>query len=143
MLRRRSRDRLERVVFSLFAQSVVAAYDLRTGLCTANSKMLRKLTIRHAQVFLKALEKANLRHVRIHDLRHTFASHLVQAGESLSYVQQQMGHSSIQVTADVYAHLIPGANRAAVDRLDAIPAASDGNPGATGEETKETATAGK
>ena len=57
----------------------------------------------------------------MHDLRHTFASLLIQNGESLNYVQLQMGHSSIQITADTYAHLIPGANRAAMDRLDAQP----------------------
>jgi hypothetical protein len=39
-------------------------------------------------------------------------------GESLAYVKEQMGHSSIQVTVDVYGHLVPGGNRAAVDRLD-------------------------
>ena len=32
-----------------------------------------------------------------------------------------MGHSSIQVTVDVYGHLVPSANRAAVDKLDAVP----------------------
>ena len=66
--------------------------------------------------------------IRLHDLRHTYASLLIQQGESLAYVQQQLGHSSIQVTVDVYGHLIPGANRAAVDRLDAQPTR---NPGAT------------
>ena len=80
------------------------------------------------RVFYRLLEKAELRRIRIHDLRHTFASLLIQQGESLAYVQQQLGHSSIQVTVDVYGHLIPGANRAAVDRLDAQPTR---NPDAT------------
>ncbi len=60
----------------------------------------------------------SLRWVRFHDLRHTFASLLLQNGESPAYVKEQMGHSSIQVTVDIYGHLIPGANRQAVDRLD-------------------------
>jgi integrase len=81
------------------------------------------------RVFHVALVKAKLRQIRIHDLRHTFASLLIQQGESLAYVRDQMGHSSIQVTVDVYGHLVPGSNRAAVDRLDdasfCIPAASD------------------
>jgi integrase len=34
------------------------------------------------------------------------------------YVKEQMGHSSIQVTVDIYGHLIPGANVSFVDRLD-------------------------
>jgi hypothetical protein len=41
-----------------------------------------------------------------------------------------MGHRSIAVTVDVYGHLVPRANRAAVDRLDAIPIR---NLGGTGE----------
>jgi integrase len=42
-------------------------------------------------------------------------------GESIAYVKDQLGHSSIQLTVDTYGHLIPGANKKAVDRLsDAI-----------------------
>src|SRR5580765_327781 len=63
------------------------------------------------RVFYKLLEKAGVRQVRLHDLRHTYASLLIQQGESLAYVQKQLGHSSIQVTVDIYGHLIPGANR--------------------------------
>jgi integrase len=70
------------------------------------------------RVFHKALEKAKLRRIRFHDLRHTFASRLIQNGESLVYVKDQLGHHSIKVTVDVYGHLVPGANKAAVDRLD-------------------------
>jgi len=44
------------------------------------------------------------------DLRHTFGSLLIQDGASLTYVKQQMGHSSIQITVDTYGHLIPRAD---------------------------------
>jgi hypothetical protein len=44
---------------------------------------------------------------------------LIQDGASLVYVKEQMGHSSIQITVDTYGHLIPGADIAWVDRLDA------------------------
>jgi len=54
-----------------------------------------------------ALEKAGLRRFRLHDLRHTFGSLLIQDGASLTYVKEQMGHSSIQITVDTYGHLIP------------------------------------
>ena len=46
-----------------------------------------------------------------------------------------MGHHSIKVTVDIYGHLVPGANKAAVDRLDAVLQATPRNPGAT--ETKK------
>jgi hypothetical protein len=64
----------------------------------------------------------------------------MQQGESLAYVQQQLGHSSIQVTVDIYGRLIPGANRVAVDRLDARPTR---NPDATEGPEVDAANGGK
>ena len=78
--------------------------------------LLEERNVRH--VFTRLLAKATLRHMRIHDLRHTFASLLLQQGESVVYVKEQLGHGSIQITVDTYGHLIPGANRGAVNRLD-------------------------
>jgi len=75
----------------------------------------------YSRYFLPVLERTGLRRIRFHDLRHTFGYLLIQAGASLPYVRDQMGHSSIQVTADVYGHLLPGANVECMDRLDATP----------------------
>lgn len=70
-------------------------------------------------VFKKACEKAGLRAFRIHDLRHTFASMLLMAGENPAYVQQQLGHSSLRMTLDIYGHYIPKTStRRGVDVLD-------------------------
>ena len=68
--------------------------------------------------FLPLLEGAGLRRIRFHDLRHTFGSMLIQAGAPLTYVRDQMGHSSIKITVDIYGHLIPSADIAYMDRLE-------------------------
>ena len=68
--------------------------------------------------FIPVLEESGIRKIRLHDLRHTFGSLLIQSGASIVYVKEQMGHSSIQVTVDTYGHLIPGADVSYVDRLD-------------------------
>jgi len=57
--------------------------------------------------------------VRIHDLRHTFASHLVSKGESLHIVGKLLGHTQPQTTAR-YAHLSDGALRDATNRFGDI-----------------------
>ena len=85
--------------------------------CNENGGLLHPHNLRD-RVFYGLLKKAGLRQVRFHDLRHTFASLLLQQGESPVYVKEQMGHSSIQVTVDLYGYLIPGGNKQAVDRLD-------------------------
>jgi integrase len=103
--------------------------------CNELGRLLDKDNLRH-RVFYRVLAKAGLRRIRLHDLRHTFASLLIQHGESLAYVKDQLGHSSIQVTVDIYGHLIPGANRAAADRLDE---ATSRNPDATDHEKGATA----
>ena len=72
------------------------------------------------RVFLPVLAKAGIRRIRLHDLRHSFGSLLLQNGASIVYVKEQMGHSAIQVTVDIYGHLIPGANLSFVDRLDEV-----------------------
>ncbi len=80
-------------------------------------------------VFYRCLDLAELRRVRFHDLRHTYASLLIQQGESLVYVKDQLGHHSIQITVDIYGHLVPGGNRQAVDRLDDVQEEDHGQSG--------------
>ena len=72
-------------------------------------------------ILRRCLLLAGLRQIRFHDLRHTFASLLLANRESLVYVKDQLGHHSIQITVDTYGHLIPGSNRAAVNKLDTAP----------------------
>ena len=70
------------------------------------------------RIFKRILQKAGLREVRIHDIRHSFASLLLSEGVSPVYVKQQLGHHSIQVTVDIYGHWIQNENRRAINILD-------------------------
>jgi len=70
-----------------------------------------------SRVWHPLLAKAGLRRLPLHTLRHSYASHLIMRGESLAYVKEQLGHSSIQVTVDLYGHLVPGLNKGAVNAL--------------------------
>jgi site-specific recombinase XerD len=70
----------------------------------------------------KARERAGLTgtdHIRWHDLRHTFASHMVMAGVSIPKLQQLLGHATIQMTMR-YAHLAPEAMADTVTRIDSL-----------------------
>jgi integrase len=69
--------------------------------------------------FKRVLKAARLPlHFTPHCLRHSYASLMLQAGESPVYVQRQLGHASIKLTVDTYGKWLPMGNKAAVDRLD-------------------------
>jgi integrase len=57
--------------------------------------------------------------LRFHDLRHCYASWLIQNGADLVTVRDLLGHSTIQITADLYSHLLTAHLREAVKRLPA------------------------
>jgi len=67
--------------------------------------------------FFPALRRAKLPKIRFHDLRHTFASLLIDQGEHPKYIQTQLGHSSITITMDVYGYLMKKVNRDAASKL--------------------------
>ncbi len=74
-----------------------------------------------AAVSLKtALRETGLPRIRIHDLRHTTATALLQAGIHPKVVQDMLGHSSITTTMDTYSHVMPAMHSHAVRRLDAL-----------------------
>jgi integrase len=79
---------------------------------------LRLSNFRH-RVWYPALRGTELEGVRIHDLRHTGASILINQGLHPKIVQQHLGHSSIVVTMDRYGHLYPSDNERVQDALDA------------------------
>lgn len=82
--------------------------------CQASGKELDPKTCRDALV--RICRRAQVKAVKPHDLRHTFASHLVMRGVPLKAVQELLGHANIEMTM-VYAHLTPDFREEAVARL--------------------------
>ena len=64
------------------------------------------------------VKKADVEGLRVHDLRHCHASMLLRRGVSLKAISARLGHSSIAVTADLYAHLTGDLEQAAADEFD-------------------------
>jgi integrase len=67
-----------------------------------------------------ALQQAGLPHIRVHDLRHTVASLLLEAAVHPKIVQELLGHSTIRLTLDTYSHLAPALHRQAAQTMDMI-----------------------
>jgi integrase len=82
-------------------------YDLKTGNPYKDVK----------RAFKTALRRSKMADFRFHDLRHTFASHLVMAGVDLTTIKELLGHKNLTMTLR-YAHLAPAHKVKAVDLLD-------------------------
>ncbi len=89
--------------------------------------------------FHRILEQAELPRMRIHDLRHSFATLLLALGEHPKVVQEMLGHSQVSLTLDTYSHLIPslGLKERAVERLDAVLSDWGQNRGQTEEKEEK------
>lgn len=66
----------------------------------------------------RCVNAAGLRHTRFHNLRHSYATAMLEKGAPSKYVQNQLGHSSIQITLDVYSHAFQRRSREWVNRID-------------------------
>ncbi len=70
------------------------------------------------RAFIVLQRKARIRIRRVHDLRHTWASQMLLAGKPLTWVSQQLGHKSPQITLSIYAHWVPGVDHGDKGVLD-------------------------
>jgi len=95
-----------------------------------NGKIMEQNFVRRK--LSQILSAAGLRKIRFHDIRHTFAVHLLSAGVSPVYVKEPLGHKSIKTTVGVYGTWIkaPG-EKGLVNILESL-----GNPGIQGEKNR-------
>lgn len=83
------------------------------------SKVLSRDSYREA--LNNCLDLARLPRIRVHDLRHSYATIRLLKGHNIGDVSYQMGHATISITYDIYGHWIPGHFKSEVDDLDLRP----------------------
>jgi integrase len=80
----------------------------------------------------KALLDARLPRIRVHDLRHSTASILLEAGTHPKVVQDLLGHSTVRLTLDTYSHVTPALHEQAARKMDALLGFASGTRVQTG-----------
>jgi integrase len=81
----------------------------------ADGQAIQPRSLTHA--FVKFVRQHGLQ-IRLHDLRHTHATHMLASGVHPKIAQERLGHSSIGITLDLYSHVLPGMQAEAVARVD-------------------------
>lgn len=85
---------------------------------TSSGSLIDVTNLSHAWEHL--LKKCKLPHKKFHALRHTFATKLFENEVALKTVSELLGHSSIDMTANTYTHVIPKQKSDAVEKLNYI-----------------------
>jgi integrase len=93
--------------------------DLGLVFCSTIGTPIRRQNLQRRS-FKPLLKKAGLPDIRFHDLRHTFATLTLAKGANVKTVSKMLGHSTIRVTLDVYAHVMPGMQSDALKTLDGL-----------------------
>lgn len=69
------------------------------------------------EAWIRLLNRAGVRHIRLHDGRHTAATLLLSAGVHPRVVMELLGHSQMRTTTDIYSHVMPALAQEAADRM--------------------------
>ena len=75
---------------------------------------------RFSRDFAKRVERGGFSRIRLHDLRHTWATLALGAGIHPKIVQERLGHASVGITLDIYSHATPAMQRDAADTVAAL-----------------------
>lgn len=108
------RHKTEQAAHRLMVGSAWEDNDL--VVCTAFGKPILQHNLRMA--FHRIIERSGLPRIRLHDLRHTHATLLLQRGVHPKVVQERIGHSDITLTLNTYSHVVPGLQEAAALSID-------------------------
>lgn len=72
------------------------------------------------RVLNKALDRAGLRRIRFHDLRHTYAALCISEDANIKWLQRQMGHADIGTTMNTYGHIYPEVEEKIGGKMDSL-----------------------
>jgi integrase len=72
------------------------------------------------RAFRTLMHRHRLPPIRFHDLRHSHATHLLAANVHPKIAQERLGHSNVSITLNTYSHVVPGMQRDAVAKVDAV-----------------------
>ena len=72
------------------------------------------------KMFHRIVKKQGLPKIRLHDVRHSYASAALEAGVPMKIVSDRLGHASIRITSDTYSHVRPDIDQAAAELIAGV-----------------------
>lgn len=93
-------------------------HDLGFVVCKEDGAPYRPDSL--TQKWERFTKRNNLPHIKLHGMRHTNATSMIQAGVSAAVVKDRLGHADVATTMRYYVHPLPEMNQAAAEKIDAL-----------------------
>lgn len=122
----RRKIKLDDETFELLTRLIKVNKEIRFSLGKQNEKQrfifmrdeLQPLRLGYPNETLKSLcKRFGVKDIKVHGLRHTYASLLFAAGAQLKEVQMQLGHARLETTANIYTHILEDTQQGVTERL--------------------------
>ena len=79
-------------------------------------------------VMKRHADKAGVKYIRVHDLRHSSCAYLIHLGVQPMIIKERLGHKDIRITLNTYGHLYPSEQEKVADMLDKMAGIKENAP---------------
>ncbi len=103
-----------------FLADCIRRYISRLYAPEPDTRLFTRAKSTYAGRIYEHAKAAGVKRIRLHDLRHSHASLLIEMGFSALLVSERMGHENVSTTLDIYSHLFPSRQSEVAEKLDSL-----------------------
>lgn len=108
------------ITMPTFLSDCIRRYKAMIYALTPSTRLFPASHSSYARQMESHIKKAGVKRIRIHDIRHSHASLLIEMGFSALLVSERLGHENVSTTLNIYSHLFPSRQTEVAERLDKI-----------------------
>lgn len=103
-----------------FLTERIKAHESRIYGLTPSTRLFTASHSSYARQLETHIKKADVKRIRLHDIRHSHASLLIEMGFSALLVSERLGHENVSTTLNIYSHLFPSKQSEVADKLEKL-----------------------
>lgn len=116
----KTKKAVREIMIPQFLIEVLNRYTMRLYAAQTSTRLFTMSHSSYARQLETHTKAANIKRIRLHDLRHSHASLLIEMGFSALLVSERLGHESVSTTLNIYSHLFPSKQNEVAEKLDTL-----------------------
>ena len=108
------------IIIPPFLSALIREYETHIYAPVPEMRLFTASHSTYARQMEEHTKEANIKRIRLHDIRHSHASLLIEMGFSALLVSERLGHENVSTTLNIYSHLFPSRQIEVADKLEAL-----------------------